>query len=143
MELVGGGSVIIGAYPIQFFKQSGEAYQWRVVINGAYPVQFYNKYPTNRPGVAGAVLQIALSLTDSLNHLFPPNLIVYITRLLRLNRCHLCKKKMARKTQKKIWAFFSFIFRRNFFLKSGHFYKTFCLGGKLLLLIHSHFNLVM
>ena len=29
-------------------------------------------------------------MTDSLSDSFPPNLVVYTTRLLRLNRCHLC-----------------------------------------------------
>ena len=44
----------------------------------------------NRPGVAGAVLQIASSLIHSFSDPFPPNVVVYTTRLLRLNRCHLC-----------------------------------------------------
>ena len=45
---------------------------------------------TNRPGVAGAVLQTASSFTDWFSDPFPPNIVVYTTRLLRFNRCHLC-----------------------------------------------------
>ena len=44
----------------------------------------------NRPGVAGAVLQTLLSLINKLTNRFPPNLVVFTTRLLRLSRCHLC-----------------------------------------------------
>ena len=41
----------------------------------------------NTPGVAGAVLQTPLSVIESP---FSSKSFVYTTRLLRLNRCHLC-----------------------------------------------------
>ena len=55
----------------------------------------YKHYIFTIPGVAKAVLQTALSSTDWLiqgfTDPFPPNLVVYTTKLLRLNnRCHLC-----------------------------------------------------
>ena len=47
----------------------------------------------NRLCVARVVLQTTSQLpdcTDPFSHLFPPNLVVYATRFLRLNSCHLC-----------------------------------------------------
>ena len=36
------------------------------------------------------LLGLTHSLTDSFADPFPPNIVIYTTRLLRLNRCHLC-----------------------------------------------------
>ena len=48
----------------------------------------------NRPGIAGAFLQTPWSIfyyfIKSVSHPFPSILLVYTTKLLKLNRCHLC-----------------------------------------------------